>query len=65
VKLPGASQWEPNVYDFGTSYADIYEDLRQKNEDLYARKGLLQVLTFSVVCYYSALIGPTIRDRQR
>lgn len=45
VKLPGTSQREPNVYDFGTPYADIYEDLRQKDENFYSRKGLLQVQT--------------------
>ncbi|EIE23973.1 Ssu72-like protein [Coccomyxa subellipsoidea C-169] len=44
VKLPGTSQREPNVYDFGTPYADIYEDLRQKDENFYSRKGLLQML---------------------
>ena len=44
VKLPGASQREPNVYDFGTSYRDIFEDLQRKDEELYSRKGLLQVL---------------------
>lgn len=45
VKLPGTSQREPNVYDFGTPYAEIYEDLRQKDEAFYSRKGLLQVQT--------------------
>ncbi len=42
VKLPGASQREPNVYDFGTPYAAMYEDLQRKDEALYTRKGLLQ-----------------------
>lgn len=43
VKLPGTNQREPNVYEFGTPYADICEDLRQKDEDFYRRKGLLRV----------------------
>lgn len=50
VKLPGTSQREPNVYDFGTPYAEIYEDLRQKDEVFYSRKGLLQVQT----CHWTA-----------
>ena len=43
VKLPGPSQNQPNVYEFGTPYKAIYEDLRAKDEALYEHKGLLQV----------------------
>jgi len=37
VKIPGESPNEPNVYDFGTPYDDIYQDLLRKNEMRYAR----------------------------
>jgi RNA polymerase II subunit A C-terminal domain phosphatase SSU72 len=42
VKLPGPSQYQPNVYEFGTPYKAIYDDLRAKDEALYEHKGLLQ-----------------------
>ena len=43
VKLPGPCQNQPNVYEFGTPYKAIYEDLRAKDEAFYEHKGLLQV----------------------
>ena len=46
VKLPGPTQHQPNVYNFGTPYHVIYKDLRSKDEAFYEQKGLLQVGSF-------------------
>lgn len=35
VKLPGPSLREPNVYDFGTPYKQMFDDLRRKDPELY------------------------------
>ncbi|CAG9854882.1 unnamed protein product [Phyllotreta striolata] len=44
VKIPGSSFDKPNIYDFGTSYEDIYTDLLQKDKSLYTQNGLLHTL---------------------
>lgn len=44
VKLPGQSASEPNVYEFGTPYTVMHNDLRQKAEDYYQKRGLLGML---------------------
>ena len=44
VKLPGPSQKQPNIYKFGTTYQDIYNDLLKQNRDLYVKNGLLPML---------------------
>lgn len=35
VKLPGPTRNQPNVYDFGSSYQEIYNDLSSKDAMLY------------------------------
>lgn len=42
VKLPGATQKEPNVFQFGTPYKEIFQNLSSKDPDLYTRNGMLR-----------------------
>ncbi|KAJ6760039.1 RNA polymerase II SUBUNIT A C-TERMINAL DOMAIN PHOSPHATASE [Salix purpurea] len=44
VKLPGPSLREPNVYDFGTPYKQMFDDLRRKDPELYPPPSLLFIL---------------------
>ncbi|TBU20136.1 Ssu72-like RNA polymerase II-interacting protein [Hamiltosporidium tvaerminnensis] len=44
IKLPGMSITQPNIYSFNTTYREIYNDLREKNENFYRNTGLLHLL---------------------
>lgn len=44
MKLPGPTQKQPNVYEFGTPYEFIHNQLKAKDEALYTRNGLLKML---------------------
>ncbi|CAD25444.2 SSU72 PROTEIN HOMOLOG [Encephalitozoon cuniculi GB-M1] len=44
IKLPGETMDKPNVYNFGVTYQQIYDDLCMKNEDHYRESGILYLL---------------------
>ncbi|KAL3862358.1 hypothetical protein ACJMK2_008330 [Sinanodonta woodiana] len=44
VKLPGPSPNQPNIYDFNTSYDEMYKDLLRKDAELYTQNGILHML---------------------
>lgn len=44
VRLPGPTPNKPNVYDFQTTYEQMYNDLVQKDRELYTQNGVLSML---------------------
>ncbi|XP_044743043.1 RNA polymerase II subunit A C-terminal domain phosphatase SSU72 [Chrysoperla carnea] len=44
VKLPGTALDKPNIYEFGTTYEEIYTDLMTKDKSFYTQNGLLHML---------------------
>lgn len=41
VKLPGAGPDQPNVYEFGTTFEEMYRDLTSKDPQLYPFSGFV------------------------
>ncbi|XP_014243194.1 RNA polymerase II subunit A C-terminal domain phosphatase SSU72 [Cimex lectularius] len=44
VKLPGTALDRPNIYDFSSTYDEIYQDLQNKDNNFYTQNGLLHML---------------------
>lgn len=44
MKLPGPAQDKPIVFEFSTPYQQMYDVLKQQDEELYTSKGILNML---------------------
>ena len=45
VRMPGPSVDKPNTYPFGTPYAQMLEELKDKDKKLYTANGILEMLS--------------------
>lgn len=55
VKLPGPAPNMPNIYDFSTTYDEMYKDLLRKDSELYPFSNLhtvsdLHLFSLSLIC---------------
>ncbi|KFO25043.1 RNA polymerase II subunit A C-terminal domain phosphatase SSU72-like [Fukomys damarensis] len=44
VKIPGRTFDKPNIYDFQTTYEEIYKDLERKDKKFYTQNGIFHML---------------------
>lgn len=44
MKFPGPAPNKPNIYDFETTYDEMYIDLITKDEEFYTQNGILCML---------------------
>ena len=44
MKLSGPARDRPNIYDFRTTYDEMYKDLLRKDKELYMQNGVLWML---------------------
>lgn len=44
MKFPGPAPNKPNIYDFETTYGEMYIDLIMKEEEFYTQNGILYML---------------------
>lgn len=44
VNLPGPTPYEPNIFDFGVPYKEMYDKLKAADENLYIKNGVLNML---------------------
>lgn len=52
VKLPGPSADKPNVYDFNTTYEEMYNDLCDKDLELYPTSTDVQCTDLSLSIHH-------------